>query len=215
MLKQIILSISAVFLFTACSFKMPSFDWFSFSDSDEYALILKEANSCQEIENEATKLSCYKNIENKNSFAQIRLGTYYANKKEYKDALKYLNQAKENKNIYANLPIAFLYYKGEGVTKNLDKSFELLKEARDIDPIAAYQLSRFYLQGINTKIDNEKGIELLNFAASKNVLPAQEILVNTYKTGLFGQVKDQVKVEFWQKKIKENVEDTNYKIYRF
>ena len=45
MLKQIILSISAVFLFTACSFKMPSFDWFSFSDSDEYALILKEANS--------------------------------------------------------------------------------------------------------------------------------------------------------------------------
>ncbi|MGE3592148.1 MAG: tetratricopeptide repeat protein, partial [Arcobacter sp.] len=162
-----------------------------------------------------TKLSCYKNIENKNSFAHIRLGTYYANKKEYKDALKYLNQAKENKNIYANLPIAFLYYKGEGVTKNLDKSFELLKEASDIDPIAAYQLSRFYLQGINTKIDNEKGIELLNFAASKNVLPAQEILVNTYKTGLFGQVKDQVKVEFWQKKIKENVEDTNYKIYRF
>ncbi len=215
MLKQIMLSISAVFLFTACSFKMPSFDLFSFSDSDDYAELLKEANSCQEIENEETKLSCYKKIENKNSFAQIRLGTYYANKKEYKDALKYLNQAKENENVYANLPIAFLYYKGDGVTKNLDKSFELLKESSDIDPIAAYQLSRFYLQGINTKVDNEKGIELLNFAASKNVRPAQEILINAYKTGLFSQPKDQVKVEFWQKKIKENVEDTNYKIYKF
>ncbi|QKF78836.1 tetratricopeptide repeat protein [Arcobacter defluvii] len=214
MLKPIILSISAVFLFTACSFKIPSFDWFSFSDSDKYADILQEADNCQKVENEDSKLSCYRNIENTNSFAQIRLGTYYANKKDYKSALKYLNQAKQNDNIYANLPLAFLYYKGEGVQKDLNKSFELLKESSDIDPTAAYQLSRFYLQGINTKIDNEKGIELLNFAASKGVSAAQEILVNTYKNGLFEQPRDQKKVEFWQNKLKEEVEDVNHKIYR-
>lgn len=217
MLKTITLSISTIFLFSACSFKMPSFELPSFLTftEDENKTILAEANICQEIQNEDEKLNCYKKIENKNSFAQIRLGTYYADKKDYSKALKYLNQAKENDNIYANLPLAFLYYKAEGVQKNISKSFELLEDASSIDPTAAYQLSRFYLQGINTKVDNEKGIELLEFAASKNVLTAQEMLINVYKNGLFEQARDQRKVEFWQKKIKENVEDTNYKIYRF
>ena len=36
-----------------------------------------------------------------------------------------------------------------------------------VDPVAAYQLSRFYLQGINTKVDVEKGFELLDFAGQK------------------------------------------------
>ncbi|BAK71755.1 tetratricopeptide repeat protein [Aliarcobacter butzleri] len=213
MIKQILLSMVAVFLFTACSFKMPSFLSFDFFGSTDYTVLLDEANKCQEIENEATKLDCYKKIENTNSFAQIRLGTYWADKKDYKSALKYLNQAKNNDNIYANLPLSFLYYKGEGVEKDLNKSFELLQKSSDIDPTSAYQLSRFYLQGINTKVDNEKGVELLEFAALQGVLEAQKMLVNTYKNGLFKQPRDQVKVDFWQKKIKENKEDINRKIY--
>lgn len=221
MLKTITLSISTIFLFSACSFKMPSFEMPSFKmpsfltfGEDENKAILVEANICQEIQNENEKLNCYTKIEKENSFAQIRLGTYYADKKEYSKALKYLNTAKENDNIYANLPLAFLYYKAEGVPKDIDKSFELLKDASSKDPAAAYQLSRFYLQGINTKIDNTKGVELLEFSASKGVSTAQEMLINIYKNGLFEQVKDQKKVEYWQKKLKENIEDTNHKIYR-
>ena len=38
----------------------------------------------------------YIKIEEKNSFAQIRLGTYYADKKDYTKALKYLNKAKKD-----------------------------------------------------------------------------------------------------------------------
>lgn len=217
MLKTLTLSLSTIFLFSACSFKMPSFEMPSFLTfgEDKIEISLTQANICQEIKNEDEKLSCYIKIEEKNSFAQIRLGTYYADKKDYTKALKYLNKAKENDNIYANLPLAFLYYKAEGVQKNIDKSFELLKDASSKDPTAAYQLSRFYLQGINTKIDNEEGVELLEFAASKGVSTAQEMLINVYKNGLFEQARDQKKVEYWQKKIKENVEDTNYKIYRF
>lgn len=213
MYKQLILSIGIIFLFTACSLKMPS--WPSFlSFGDNYESMLEEANSCQNIEDENQKLSCYKNIEKTNSFAQIRLGTYYADKKVYKQAIKYLETAKENDNIYAYLPLAFLYYKGEGVEKDINKSFELLKESSTKDPTAAYQLSRFYIQGINTKIDNKKGVELLEFAASKGVLSAMEMLVNINKNGLFEQAKDQKKVEYWQNKIKETKEDTNHKIYR-
>lgn len=213
MLKQILFSIMIAFLFTACSFKMPSFLSFDLFNSTDYTALLEEANKCQELENEATKLDCYKKIENTNSFAQIRLGTNAADKKDYKTALKYLNQAKENKNIYANLPLSFLYYKGEGIEKDLNKSFELLEKSSDIDPTSAYQLSRFYIQGINTKVDYEKGVQLLQFAGLKDVIEAQEMLVNIYKNGLFKQPRDQVKVEFWQKKMKENKEDKNRKIY--
>ena len=119
-----------------------------------------------------------------------------------------------NKNAYANLPLAFLYYKAEGVEKDIDKSFKLLSDSSNTDPLAAYQLSRFYLLGINTKVDTKKGVELLEFAASKNVLTAQEMLVNIYKDGLFSQEKDAKKVKYWEDIIKKDVRDTNFEIYK-
>ena len=171
MIKKILLPAVTIFMFTACSMKMPSFSMPSFSmpsffdSEDEELASLTQANLCQEIESFDSKLTCYKKILDNNSYAQLRMGTYHADKKEYKDAVRYLEQAKNNDNVYANLALAFLYYKGDGVNKDIDKSFELLKESSDIDPNAAYQLARFYLQGINTKIDNQKGVELINFAA--------------------------------------------------
>ena len=78
---------------------MPSF----LSFSKDYTKDLEEANNCQGIESDDGKLNCYKNIESKNSFAQIRLGTYYADKKDYQTSLKYLKQAKENKEIFEKL----------------------------------------------------------------------------------------------------------------
>ena len=215
MLKKIILPTMTIFMFAGCSLKMPSFSMPSFLQFEDKDLIsLNEANTCQSIEDMDSKLFCYKKILDTNSYAQLRMGTYYADKKEYPDAVKYLNKAKENDNVYANLALAFLYYKGDGVEKNIDKSFELLKESSDIDPNAAYQLSRFYLQGINTKVDNEKGMELIEFAASKGVVSAQKMLININKQGLFGQVRDQKKVEYWEAKIKENKQDLTFKIYK-
>ena len=105
-------------------------------------------------------------------------------------------------------------YRNDDNNQYYNKSFELLKDSSDIDPNAAYQLSRFYLQGINTKVDNEKGIELIEFAASKGVLTAQKMLININKEGLFAQPKDQKKVEFWEAKIKEKKEDLTFKIYQ-
>lgn len=212
MRNYILLPIFTIFLFSACSFKMPEFLTFSDINYDE---LLKEANACQDLDTQKEKLECYKKIENSNSFAQIRLGTYYSTKNDYKESLKYLNMADENKNLYAKLPLALLYYKGEGVKKDINKSFELLKESSDIDPIAAFQLSRFYLQGINTKIDNEKGIDLLEFSAQNGVLQAQELLSNVYKQGLYGVAKDQIKYEYWLNKANSNKEDKNSNIYIF
>lgn len=214
MLKNVLLIAFSLLFFTACSFKMPSFPSFSSSKKDDLTKFLEEANECQKLEEDEKKLVCYKNIEDKNSFAQIRLGTYNADKRDFSAALKYLNKAKQSGNIYANLPLAFLYYKGEGISKDIPKSFELLQESADTDPVAAFQLARFYLQGINTKVDNEKGVKYLELAASKNVSLALDITISTYKEGLFGQPKDQKKVEFWENKRDQNIEDTNYDIYK-
>ena len=128
--------------------------------------------------------------------------------------MEYLNQSINNKNPYANLPLAFLYYKGEGVEKDLDKAFKLLGDSSSIDPTAAYQLSRFYLQGINTRVDAKKGVELLEFAASKNLLTAQQMLVKIYSDGLFSQEKDAKKVKIYEDMIKKDIRDTNFDIYK-
>jgi len=216
MLKKIALPILSTFLFTACSLKMPEFSmpsFLSFSD-DKDAIALEKANVCQKIEDMDNKLFCYKKIVNENSYAQLRMGTYSVEKKDYKKAVEYLNQSINNKNAYANLALAFLYYKGDGVEKNLDKSFKLLQDSSDVDPNAAYQLSRFYLQGINTPVDTKKGIELIEFAASKNLLTAQKMLIKIYTEGLFSQEKDMKKVKQWQDVIKKDVRDTNFEIYK-
>lgn len=215
MLKKIIIPAITLFVFAGCSLKIPTFSMPSFLQFEDKDLIsLTQANNCQEIENTESKLFCYEKIVETNSYAQLRMGTYYADKKEFTKAVKYLNMSIENDNIYANLALAFLYYKGEGVKKDIDKSFELLEDASDIDPNAAYQLSRFYLQGINTKVDYKKGIELIEFAASKGVLSAQQMLININKQGLFEQPRDQKKVDYWEEKAKANKEDLSFKIYR-
>ena len=216
MLKKIILPSLSIFLFTACSLKMPEFSmpsFLSFSD-DKDAVALEKANVCQKIEDMDNKLFCYKKILNENSYAQLRMGTYSVEKKDYKKAVEYLNQSINNKNPYANLALAFLYYKGDGVEKNLDKSFKLLQDSSDVDPNAAYQLSRFYLQGINTQVDTKKGIQLIEFAASKNLLTAQKMLVKIYTEGLFSQEKDMKKVKQWQDEIKKDIRDTNFEVYK-
>lgn len=216
MLKKIIIPSLSLFLFTACSLKMPEFSMPSFlsSSNNKDSEALEKANICQKIENIDDKLFCYKKIVNENSYAQLRMGTYSVEKKDYKKAIEYLNQSINNKNAYANLPLAFLYYKAEGVEKDIDKSFKLLSDSSNTDPLAAYQLSRFYLLGINTKVDTKKGVELLEFAASKNVLTAQEMLVNIYKDGLFSQEKDAKRVKYWEDIIKKDVRDTNFEIYK-
>lgn len=216
MLKKIILPSLSIFLFTACSLKMPDFSmpsFLSFSD-DKDAVALEKANVCQKIDDMDNKLFCYKKILSENSYAQLRMGTYSVEKKDYKKAVEYFNQSINNKNPYANLALAFLYYKGDGVEKDLNKSFELLKDSSNVDPNAAYQLSRFYLQGINTPVNNKKGVELIEFAASKNLLGAQKMLIKIYTEGLFGQEKDMKKVKQWQDEIKKDIRDSNFEIYK-
>ena len=55
MRNYILLPIFTIFLFSACSFKMPEFLTFSDINYDE---LLKEANICQDLDTQKEKLEC-------------------------------------------------------------------------------------------------------------------------------------------------------------
>ena len=101
MLKKTIPLVLATFIFAGCSLKMPSFSMPSFLQfEDKDLLSLEEASVCEKIESLDSKLTCYKKLlEKNNSYSQLRMGTYHADRKEYKDAIKYLNLSKENETI--------------------------------------------------------------------------------------------------------------------
>ncbi len=206
MLKKISLTIFFVFLFTGCSFKYPFIDF----GEDE----IKVADNCRKISDFDKKLSCYEKISENNSFAQLRLGVYYADKKDYKNAVKYLESSIDNDNKYANLALAFLYFQGKGVEKNYELAFELLEDSADEDPNAAYQLSRFYLKGIYIPINTDEGVDLLTFAAEKNMAQAKKKLFDIYNKGLYGISRDKEKASYWKSKLDENIKDTTYEIYQ-
>lgn len=211
MLKNIILSIIVTVGFTACSFKLP-FEVPFFSTSDEE--YLEQADKCQKLGIKENKLNCYEKILDDNSYAQLRMGMYYADRQKLDKAFELLTKSNKNGNLYANLPLAFLYYKGDGVERNFKKSFDLLNEASSFDANASYQLSRFYLQGIETDIDPNKAIELIKFAANKNLKVAQEKLIYIYKEGMFGFQKDEVNVKFWEEKLKNNKDEYPTSMYK-
>ena len=148
------------FLFIACSSKAPEI-----KKEDE----LTQANKCQILEKRDHKLKCYNKLLDTNSFAQLRIGIYFAQKKEYKKSLDLLNKSYESKNPYSNLALAFMYFNGFGVKQDLKESHNLLQDTKDINPNASYQLARFYLQGIYVKKDANKGIEFLEKAANNNL----------------------------------------------
>ncbi|KAB7886723.1 tetratricopeptide repeat protein [Poseidonibacter ostreae] len=206
MIKTILLTFIVVLTFNGCFFKDPV--------KFEKETLLQEANTCSKFEKLDSKLKCYEKIVDKNSVAQLRLGIYYAEKNEFPKALTLLEKAKENKNFYANLPLGYLYFKGDGVEKDLEKSFNYLKETANIDANAAYQLSRFYFEGIVIEKDINEGIRLMKSSANKGMKVAQSKLASIYKQGAFGVTKNEKEALIWFNKAKENKNDTTFDIYK-
>jgi len=206
MLKVILSSFIIAILFNGCFLKSPK--------KFEKQAITDEANTCSKFEKLDNKIECYEKIVDKNSVAQLRLGIYNAEKENFSKALILLEKAKENGNFYANLPLAYLYFKGDGVKKDEEKSFNYLKETATIDPNASYQLSRFYFEGIVIKKDTKEAIQLMTNSAKKGLKVAQSKLAAIYGQGAFGVVKNEKEALFWLNKAKENKTDKTFDIYK-
>lgn len=87
----------------------------------------------------------------------LSLANQYYAKREFKKAVHYFEEAASKNSSQAKLMLAWCYYKGEGVKKNVPKAFELylnLASTKKISPnmkpdVAAAQLNLalFYYEG--------------------------------------------------------------------
>ena len=168
---------------------------------------LSIADSCKNI-NKNLERDCYDLISYKNSFAQIRLGLNAQIKGNYEEAFQRYLIAKQKKNFYVNSLLAELYNNGYGVTKNKDTVIELLKDVKEVDPIAAYKLAFHYL----AKKDNKEALRLLNFAATNNVKNAQLELAKIYSNGEITET-DLQKSLYWNEQYKDKTNSFIAKIY--
>ena len=168
---------------------------------------ITQANECKST-NKEFEADCYDLISYKNSIAMLRSGVNAYSKGNYKEAFHRYTVAQEKGNFYANSLLADLYNKGNGVAKNQEKALELLKDVDNVDGIAAYKLSFYYLN----KKDYDEVIELLTFAANKNVKKAQYELSKIYRDGTITKDNPQ-KAKFWYEKYEDKSNSLLRKIY--
>jgi uncharacterized protein len=105
---------------------------------------LSIADDCRN-QNKKFEMDCYDLISYKNSFAQLRLGLNAQLRGEYEEAFQRYMIVKQKGNFYVNSLLAELYNNGLGVPKSEETVIKLLKEVKDLDPIAAYKLAFHYL----------------------------------------------------------------------
>ena len=117
-------------------------------------------------------------------------------------------RSKQKGNFYANAPLSDIYKNGLGVQKDEKLAKKLLLETKDIDPIAAYKLSFYYLD--TGEVDD--AIELLQKAAKNNVKLALLKLSDLYKNAEYIR-RDMEMSKAWQEEYDEMQTDFATKIY--
>jgi TPR repeat protein len=168
---------------------------------------IAQANACKNSDKEF-QTDCYELISYKNTIAMLRFGISSQSKGNYQDAFQKYSFAKEKGNFYANSLLADLYNKGNGVAKNQKKALALLQEVDDVDPIAAYKLSFYYVN----KKDYDEAMDLLKFAAKNHVKKAQYELSKIYRDGLYSQ-DDPKLAKYWYQQYENKENDLIAKIY--
>lgn len=168
---------------------------------------LSIADDCRN-NNKQFEMDCYDLISYKNTFAQLRLGINAQYRGNFQEAFHRFVLAKEKGNFYANALIADLYNNGYGVAQDENKMLDLLKDVKEVDPIAAYKLSFYYL----SKDDFAEVIKLLTYAAENGVKDAQNQLSILYSNGQYIE-PDFEKSSFWHIQYEEGTENFINKIY--
>ena len=78
-------------------------------------------------------------------------GVYYSKELKFDSALKYYQLACKDSNKFAFYNLGMMYYHGQGVKKDLFKSFEYIKTGAYLnDSVSQYWLGMCYLHGLGT-----------------------------------------------------------------
>ena len=168
---------------------------------------LEQANECIST-NKEFEADCYDLISYKNSIALLRSGISAYSKGNYKEAFQKYSISQQKGNFYSNSLLADLYSKGNGVAKDQKKALELLEDVKDVDAIAAYKLSFYYIN----KKDYDEALDLLTFAGNSNVKKAQYELSKIYRDGTLDK-EDTEKAKYWYKQYENKDNSLIRKIY--
>jgi len=168
---------------------------------------LEQANECIST-NKEFEADCYDLISYKNSIALLRSGISAYSKGNYKEAFQKYSISQQKGNFYSNSLLADLYSKGKGVAKDQKKALKLLEDVKDVDAIAAYKLSFYYMN----KKDYSEALELLTFAGNSNVKKAQYELYKIYRDGTLDK-EDTKKAKYWYKQYENKNNGLIRKIY--
>lgn len=133
------------------------------------------------------------------------LGLYELNRGSFKAALAQFEPLAMDGFSPAQYQLAIMYKEGYGVTKNLQKTVELLTlAANQNDSDAQFNLSLLYSEGEGVKKDLTKAFTLMQKSAKKGLASAQYNLAVIYYQGL-GTHADKYEASKWyQKAAKQN-----------
>lgn len=87
-----------------------------------------------------------------NPVGYFNVGKYFIEKESYKQAIEYLEKAKDLGYTKANIQLSNMFLNGLGFRKNKKKAFKYLNQAVEANDIMAmHQLGLFYLHGVGCK----------------------------------------------------------------
>lgn len=138
--------------------------------------------------------------------------------KDFTKAVELLNPLADQNNLEAKKTLGALYFKGQGVERNINKGLALIMDAADQgnknakvlaaalnkelaqmgDEKAMYNMGYMCLKGWGgTTSDPNKCVEWLDLAASKGHIKSAKVLSSIYAKGSYGVTADKDKATFY------------------
>jgi len=118
---------------------------------------------------ESLMMDVYERTANDDSIvAEYTLGMFLKRKGQFEVASKMFKKAADREHVGAQIELGFLFLKGSGVEKNLERAFELFKKAADSgNQIARNQLGLMYRDGTGIEKNTEKAKEMFRLASEQ------------------------------------------------
>lgn len=143
---------------------------------------------------------CLKAASAANARGENAVGSYYGDKKDYAEAVKWYTKAAEHKCLYAKANLANCYFLGNGVKEDKGKSFSLYREVAMKGLVEAInQVGSCYLNGYGVSNDEKAAFKWFSKAAELGDSAAYNNLALCYAYG-HGVEKDEKAGVAWYTK---------------
>ena len=139
-----------------------------------------------------------------NPVGYFNVGKYFIEKESYKQAIEYLEKAKDLGYTKANIRLSNMYLNGLGYRKNKKKAFKYLNQAVEANDISAmHQLGLFYLHGVGCKKEELLAYKYFEMS-SENKVPEGMYYLGSLLLEAKKMKKEYENGFFWLDKAAEN-----------